>query len=65
MVSHPDDYRALHRTLLLDFYADLMRQYGRYGSAARLWAELDASAVANLAALRSRVQQARDQWTAL
>ena len=31
-VPHPDDYRALHPSLLQDLYGELMHQYALYGS---------------------------------
>lgn len=31
VVPHPDDYRALHPTLLQDMYGELLHQYGYFG----------------------------------
>ncbi|BBA95825.1 hypothetical protein RVR_840 [Actinacidiphila reveromycinica] len=31
-VPHPEDYRALHHTLLLDLYGELVHQYGLFGA---------------------------------
>ncbi|MFF2188960.1 hypothetical protein [Streptomyces sp. NPDC058155] len=32
VVPHPDDYRALHPTLLQDMYGELIHQYGHFGA---------------------------------
>ncbi|WP_428263651.1 ARPP-2 domain-containing protein [Haliangium sp.] len=48
IVSHPDDYRPLHRTLLEDFYGELLYQYGLYGATWPMDATLDSSGVSTL-----------------
>jgi len=63
VVSHPEDYRALHRTLLADFYGELMYWYGvYYQEAARMEAQIDESQVENLTQLRRGYERMRGEW---
>jgi hypothetical protein len=65
VTPHPDDYRALHRTLLSDFYGDLIWHYAvQYREVASVRAPLDASRVSSLADLRAEVARARGEWAA-
>lgn len=41
VVPHPDDYGALHRTLLEDFYGTLLFHYGLYATTSRMEASID------------------------
>ncbi|MFP2959540.1 ARPP-2 domain-containing protein [Myxococcus sp. 1LA] len=62
VVAHPDDYRALHRTLVEDFYGELLLQYGYLGDAPELGVTLDAARVASLDDLRNEVSRMRQDW---
>lgn len=62
VVSHPDDYRALHRTLLEDFYGELLLQYGFIGDVPELGLDLDASRISSLEGLRAAVSRMRTDW---
>ncbi|SCL25398.1 ARPP-2 domain-containing protein [Micromonospora inyonensis] len=65
VVSHPDDYRALHPTLLQDFYGELVFHYAHLHRAAPgFTARLDDSVVASVADLRAQLAQARADWAA-
>ncbi len=65
VVPHPDDYRALHRSLLTDFYGELLYQYGLLHDAVQsIDLHIDASRVHSLAGLRAAVQLGRDEWHA-
>nr|CAA9291351.1 hypothetical protein AVDCRST_MAG63-4385 [uncultured Armatimonadetes bacterium] len=59
----PEDYRALHRTLLADFYGELIYQYALlYDTALPLHVTLDAERIASLADLRAALSQVRRDW---
>lgn len=63
VVPHPDDYRALHRTLLTDFYGELLYQYGLlHREVQSIDLRLDAAAVHDLADLRAAVAAGRREW---
>jgi hypothetical protein len=64
VVSHPGDYRRLHRSLLEDFYGELIYRYALlHPETARAEAEaLDAARVATLDDLRAELARARAQW---
>jgi hypothetical protein len=63
VVPHPEDYRALHRGLLADFYGDLIYQYGLlYHDVQRFDVAVDDAAVRSLADLRARVEDGRRAW---
>ncbi|RKR86804.1 hypothetical protein BDK92_1072 [Micromonospora pisi] len=65
VVSHPDDYRALHPTLLQDFYGELLFQYAHlYPAVPGFTARLDDTAIASVADLRAQLAQARADWAA-
>lgn len=65
VVSHPDDYLALHQSLVRDFYGELTRWHGRYGAAATVGpVTLDAARVGDYAALRAELDRARAGWGA-
>jgi hypothetical protein len=64
VVSHPDDYRALHRTLLEDFYGELMYQYALYASEQPISTSIDDRGVSTLAELRGALQNMRGEWAA-
>lgn len=65
VVSHPEDYAALHRTLLEDFYGDVLAHYGLYAEPAHMAATIDDAAAAqitSLAELRRALEDLREQW---
>ncbi|WP_375765757.1 hypothetical protein NR798_29110 [Archangium gephyra] len=64
IVSHPEDYRALHRALLEDFYGDLLLQYGFLGDVPPLSLSVDDRRVSSLGDLRAAVEQMRKDWGA-
>ncbi|HYO56801.1 ARPP-2 domain-containing protein [Archangium sp.] len=62
IVSHPEDYRALHRALLEDFYGDLLLQYGFLGDVPPLGLSIDERRVSSLGDLRAAVETMREDW---
>ncbi len=65
VVSHPDDYLRLHRSLLEDFFGELLYEYAMlYSDLPRAETELDPARVASLADLRAAVERARREWDA-
>ena len=63
VLPHPDDYRALHRSLLEDFFGELLYRYGLlYPDVAPARAILDDSHVRILSDLRVSVAQMRADW---
>jgi hypothetical protein len=64
IVSHPEDYRALHRALLEDFYGDLLLQYGFLGDVPPLSLSIDDRRVSSLGDLRAAVERMRQDWDA-
>ena len=62
IVAHPEDYRALHRTLLEDFYGELLLQYGFLEKVEPLGGHLDERRVGSLSDLRSEVDRLRQDW---
>lgn len=63
VTSHPADYRALHGTLLRDFYGELIYQYALlYDDAAPFTVSLDAARINDLADLRSALGRVRQDW---
>jgi hypothetical protein len=65
VVPHPDDYRQLHRTLLCDFYGELVYQYGcLYDQSAKLLRPLRGERVSSIADLQLELTRARADWSA-
>jgi hypothetical protein len=63
VVSHPDDYRALHQSLIEDFYGELIYKYGYlYPNANRLETYIDDKEVTSLADLRQALAKLRSDW---
>ncbi|MFD3482034.1 hypothetical protein [Streptomyces sp. NPDC058665] len=65
VVPHPDDYRALHPTLLQDMYGELIYQYGYFGGPvpdfeARLG---DGRYITTLAELRAAARERERAWS--
>ncbi|MCB9798044.1 MAG: hypothetical protein H6741_35650, partial [Alphaproteobacteria bacterium] len=57
ITPHPDDYRALHASLIEDFYGELLYWYGQYASPPELRVQLEASRVHDLASLRAELER--------
>lgn len=62
VVSHPDDYRLLHQSLIDDFFAELLVHYGTHGFAGNMELTLDDSEVDDLASLERAVLDVHDRW---
>ncbi|PTL76250.1 hypothetical protein [Vitiosangium sp. GDMCC 1.1324] len=62
IVAHPEDYRALHRTLLEDFYGDLLLQYGFLGDVPTMGLSIDERRISSVGDLRAAVEQMRKDW---
>ncbi|GAA4249717.1 ARPP-2 domain-containing protein [Dactylosporangium darangshiense] len=63
VVPHPDDYRALHPTLLRDFYGELLYLYTQlYPEVPGFAQPLDAARVHSFADLRAEVERVRGEW---
>ncbi|MBW4449868.1 MAG: hypothetical protein KME38_24285 [Spirirestis rafaelensis WJT71-NPBG6] len=63
VVSTPQDYRALHTSLLEDFYGELIYQYGLlYDTTFPMDLSVDESKINSLADLRSAIAQMRSDW---
>lgn len=59
----PDDYRALHASLLADFYGELIRQYAvLYHTTAPARATIDAAHIHSLHDLYPALEQMRSAW---
>lgn len=66
VVPHPADYRLLHRTLIEDFYGELVYQYARlYKTVVPLTSEHTGARPQSLAELRAVFEQAQQQWRGL
>ncbi|MEV5445008.1 hypothetical protein AB0N23_21090 [Streptomyces sp. NPDC052644] len=66
-VPHPDDYRALHPTLIQDLYGELVHQYALYGRPVpEFTARIDDAdgRVRTLADLRAAARAQERAWTA-
>ncbi|TDC67651.1 hypothetical protein E1200_14230 [Actinomadura sp. GC306] len=65
VVPHPDDYRALHPTLIEDLYGELVYLYGRLKApAGDLSAGIDGAGIRSLADLREAARRRQDEWAA-
>ncbi|MBN8233199.1 hypothetical protein JYK02_37365 [Corallococcus macrosporus] len=62
IVSHPEDYRALHRALLEDFYGDLLVQYGFLGDVPVLGLGVEDARVNSMKELRAAIERMRADW---
>jgi hypothetical protein len=63
IVSHPQDYRDLHETLLTDAYGETFYYYGLYGQAQELKCSIEDQNIYNLADLRSALTKMRQEWS--
>jgi len=63
VVGHPDDYRALHASLIEDFYGELLLHYGRLGyDAPENRVVLKDDGVETAETLRRSLAEARASW---
>nr|WP_042192840.1 hypothetical protein [Kibdelosporangium sp. MJ126-NF4] len=63
VVPHPDDYRALHRTLIQDLYGDLVYHYATFTAPVpQFHARLSDTHVDTLTDLRAAVARQRSVW---
>lgn len=64
VLSHPEDYRALHETLLTDFYGELLQRYSEIPISGKLQLDLELGEARCLADLRQALERARAEWAA-
>lgn len=63
VVSHPDDYRRLHHTLIDDVYGGFLVWHARYAAPATVTRlRLDGAGVGDLEALAAELARARATW---
>ncbi|QKG27439.1 ARPP-2 domain-containing protein [Actinomadura verrucosospora] len=63
VVPHPDDYRALHATLVEDLFGELIYKYGLLGApAGDLSARIDGAGIESLQDLRAAAAARREEW---
>ncbi|UQA95867.1 ARPP-2 domain-containing protein [Streptomyces halobius] len=63
VVPHPDDYRALHPSLLHDLYGELMYQFALYGGPVpEFTARISPEHITSLADLRSAAERCQREW---
>jgi hypothetical protein len=62
VTPNPEDYRALHFSLLQDFYGELLFHYGLYGGTVPLQAQVDQSQVNTLDELEQAIAELRTHW---
>ncbi|MEV0196018.1 hypothetical protein [Nonomuraea sp. NPDC050691] len=62
VVPHPDDYRALHPTLIHDLYGELIYEYALYHPVRDFPAVVDTSRVASLDDLRQAAERHEQEW---
>ena len=63
VVPTPEDYRALHNSLLEDFYGETLYYHGLYGTASNLETAIDEGTVDNLEGLAKALLKMRSQWS--
>ena len=64
VVPHPDDYRRLHRTLLGDFYGELIYRYaGMYDQLPPMASPVAAERVSSIADLQLELARMRAKWS--
>jgi hypothetical protein len=65
VTPHPDDYRALHATLVEDLFGELVYTYGLLGApAGDLSAGIDGAGIASIGDLRAAAARRREEWAA-
>ncbi|WP_394825064.1 ARPP-2 domain-containing protein [Pendulispora albinea] len=63
VVSHPSDYRLLHRSVLEDFFGQLVYEYGLlYPETPPIETPLHEERIASISDLRAEVARARGEW---
>lgn len=63
VVPHPADYRRLHRTLLGDFYGELIYRYaGQYNQLAPMASAIPAERVSSISDLQRELGRMRARW---
>lgn len=63
VVPHPEDYRLLHRTLILDFFGELIYLHSLYASGQIVLPEpIQPEKINSLDDLRSELTQLRSRW---
>lgn len=66
VVPHPDDYAALHHTLITDFYGELIWHYGFYATENAIHPDpIDVEEINNVADLRREIDQLRQRYSDL
>lgn len=63
IVPTPEDYRALHTSLLEDFYGETFYYHGLYGNASELKTTIDEDTIHNLTDLQNALMQMRAEWS--
>jgi len=64
VVPHPEDYRALHPTLVRDLYGELIHEYATFHPARDFPVVVDDSRVSSLADLRAEAARHEREWAA-
>ncbi|MGP3912001.1 ARPP-2 domain-containing protein [Nonomuraea sp. 10N515B] len=64
VVPHPEDYRALHPTLIRDLYGELVYEYALFYPARDFPAVIDETTVTTLADLRAQALLREREWAA-
>lgn len=65
VVSHPEDYRKLHTSLLEDFFGELLLRYAlQHPHPTRLEAHIDERRVESLDDLERALERVREEWAA-
>ncbi|GAA0982023.1 hypothetical protein GCM10009555_051220 [Acrocarpospora macrocephala] len=62
VVPHPEDYQALHPTLIRDLYGELIYEYALFYPARDFIATIDATTVSSLADLRAQAVRREREW---
>jgi hypothetical protein len=62
VVPTPEDYRALHSSLLLDFYGELLYYYGQHGSTTFMQPSIDEGKIDSIASLKQALGKMRSEW---
>jgi len=64
IVPHPADYRALHKTLITDFYGDLLFYYGMYATDIGVEVpSVDEERIHSFEDLKREVRRIHDDWS--
>jgi hypothetical protein len=64
VVSHPDDYKALHRSLIEDFYAEQLVYHAQYTQAVAFNPTINPHKVTSLQELSAALDGLYDEWSA-